>query len=92
MKITNKPIASWILIRFLTISFLLFIAVPALAGESPVTGKTLIVGSEPNFPPFTIGYTEETADGFSVELWKAVAAESHLNYSLRVRPFHQLIE
>jgi len=92
MKIANKPIASWILIHLLTIFFFLPFAGPALAAESAAAGKTLIVGSEPNFPPFAIGYSEETADGFSVELWKAVAAESHLNYTLRVRPFHQLIE
>ena len=53
---------------------------------------TLIVGSEQDFPPFATGLTDETASGFTVELWKAVAAEADLNYSIRVRPFHELLQ
>ncbi|MEI6746702.1 MAG: transporter substrate-binding domain-containing protein [Methylococcaceae bacterium] len=53
--------------------------------------KVLIVGSEQNYPPFALGLTNETADGFTVELWKAVAAESHLNSSIRVLPFHDVL-
>ena len=53
---------------------------------------TLIVGSEQDFPPFATGLTDETAGGFTVELWKAVAAEADLNYSIRVRPFHELLQ
>jgi len=66
-----------------------------LASPSPVAQtqkNTLIVGSEQDFPPFATGLTDETAGGFTVELWKAVAAEADLNYSIRVRPFHQLLE
>ena len=46
--------------------------------------KVLIVGSEQNYPPFALGLTNETADGFTVELWRAVATESHLNSSIRI--------
>jgi diguanylate cyclase (GGDEF)-like protein/PAS domain S-box-containing protein len=54
--------------------------------------STLIVGSEQNFPPFATGNTDETASGFTVELWKAVAAEAGLNYHIRVLPFHLLLD
>ncbi len=53
--------------------------------------KPLVVGSEQNYPPFALGLTDATADGFTVELWKAVAAESHLNSSIRVLPFHDVL-
>ena len=68
---------------------------PQVAIPSPVAQiqkSTLIVGSEQDFPPFATGLTDETAGGFTVELWKAVAAEADLNYSIRVRPFHELLQ
>jgi len=61
----------------------------------PVTqiqNPTLIVGSEQDFPPFATGMTDETAGGFTVELWKEVAAEADLNYTIRVLPFHQILQ
>ena len=67
-------------------------AVGAQDGGKTGGGKTLVVGSEENYPPFSTGHTDETAGGFTVELWRAVARESGLKYSLRVRPFHQLLE
>ncbi len=57
-------------------------------GELP----TLVIGSEQDFPPFATGMTDATAGGFTVDLWKAVAAEQGLAYTLRVRPFHQLLD
>jgi diguanylate cyclase (GGDEF)-like protein/PAS domain S-box-containing protein len=53
---------------------------------------TLVVGSEQDYPPFATGMTDASAGGFSVDLWKAVAAESGLNYTIVVRPFHQLLQ
>lgn len=53
---------------------------------------TLVVGSEEDYPPFATGMTDETAGGFSVELWEAVAAEAGLKYTIRVRPFRQLLQ
>lgn len=53
---------------------------------------TLIVGSEQDFPPFATGMSDESAGGFTVELWKAVASEAGLNYHIRVLPFHQLLD
>ena len=51
----------------------------------------LIVGSEENYPPFATGDSDATAGGFTVELWRAVAAEQRLTYTIRVRPFAQLL-
>jgi len=53
---------------------------------------TLIVGSEQDYPPFATGMTDDTAGGFTVDLWKAVAAEAGLNYTIRVRPFRQILQ
>ena len=55
-------------------------------------GKTLVVGSEQDFPPFALGYTDATADGFTVKLWQAVAQELGLKYTIRVRPFNELLQ
>jgi PAS domain S-box-containing protein len=52
---------------------------------------TLVVGSEQDYPPFATGMSDATAGGFTVDLWKAVAAETGLNYTIHVRPFHQLL-
>ena len=52
----------------------------------------LVVGSEQDYPPFAIGMTDDTADGFTVDLWKAVAAEAGLNYVIRVLPFHAILQ
>lgn len=53
---------------------------------------TLVVGSEQDYPPFATGLTDDDAGGFTVDLWRAVAAETGLKYTLRVRPFHELLE
>jgi PAS domain S-box-containing protein len=50
-----------------------------------------MVGSEQNYPPFALGLTDDTADGFTVELWRAVAAESRLNSTIQVKPFHDIL-
>ena len=57
-----------------------------------VQKDTLVVGSEQDYPPFAIGMTDDTADGFTVDLWKAVAAEAGLNYIIHVRPFHEILQ
>ncbi|WP_129127631.1 PocR ligand-binding domain-containing protein [Geomonas oryzae] len=54
--------------------------------------KTLVVGSEENFPPFSTGSTDATAGGFAVELWKEVAREAGLAYTIRVRPWGELLQ
>ena len=70
----------------------------ASATEQPILSTiqlqkdTLIVGSEQDYPPFATGMTDATAGGFTVDLWKAVAAEAGLKYSIHVRPFHQILQ
>ena len=71
-------------------------SIPNPAAIAPVPaiqrqGDTLVVGSEQDFPPFATGMTDATAGGFTVDLWRAVAAEAGLKYTIRVQPFHQLI-
>jgi signal transduction histidine kinase/CheY-like chemotaxis protein len=62
----------------------------ALAQERPA--RTLVVGSESEFPPFSTGADSATAGGFTVELWRAVARERGLAYTLRVAPFNQILQ
>jgi signal transduction histidine kinase/DNA-binding NarL/FixJ family response regulator len=62
----------------------------ALAQERPA--RTLVVGSESEFPPFSTGADSATAGGFTVELWRAVAKERGLPYTLRVAPFNQILQ
>jgi PAS domain S-box-containing protein len=54
--------------------------------------RTLVVGSEEDYPPFATGITDETAGGFTVDLWKAVAAEAGLKYIIHVRPFREVLQ
>lgn len=54
--------------------------------------RTLVVGSDQDYPPFAVGMTGGTAGGFTVELWQAVASEQKLAYTLRVRPFDELLQ
>jgi signal transduction histidine kinase/CheY-like chemotaxis protein len=54
--------------------------------------RALVVGSEEEFPPFSTGTDSATAGGFTVELWKAVAKERGLAYTLRVGPFNQILQ
>jgi polar amino acid transport system substrate-binding protein len=65
---------------------------PTQDASTPKGVKTLVVGSEQDYPPFATGTTNATAGGFTVDLWKAVAADAGLNYAIQVRPFHQLLQ
>ncbi|MHB8949124.1 MAG: PAS domain S-box protein [Rhodoferax sp.] len=67
-------------------------ASPASALAAPGAARKLVVGSEQDYPPFATGMSDATAGGFTVDLWKAVAAEAGLSYTLRVLPFHQLLQ
>ncbi|TSK05381.1 MAG: transporter substrate-binding domain-containing protein [Geobacter sp.] len=74
------------------ILILCLIASVAAAPAAIPPQKTLVVGSEENFPPFSTGSTDETAGGFAVELWKEVAREAGLAYTIRVRPWGELLQ
>ncbi|MBC7858768.1 MAG: transporter substrate-binding domain-containing protein [Burkholderiaceae bacterium] len=77
-------------IRLLTLAWLILFA--QAAGAQSITTKTLVVGSELDYPPFAIGATDATADGFTVKLWQVVAHEAGLQYVIRVKPFHELLQ
>lgn len=68
-----------------------------IASEQPALStiqmqkEVLIVGSEQDYPPFAIGMTDATASGFTVDLWKTVAAEVGLNFKIKVGPFHEIL-
>jgi PAS domain S-box-containing protein len=66
--------------------------VDGIARAQSDSAMPLIVGSEEDYPPFSIGKSNETASGFTVELWKSVAAEQGLNYEIRVLPFRQILD
>jgi ABC-type amino acid transport substrate-binding protein len=74
----------------LQITFLLLLLSLNAVGQADE--QVLIVGSEQDYPPFALGLTDETADGFTVELWRAVAAEAHLDSTIRVLPFHEILQ
>jgi len=80
------------LIIFNSLIIFLFLLLTGLNQAAADENKTLIIGSEQDYPPFAIGASDPTASGFTVDLWKTVAAESGLNYTIQVRPFHQLLE
>jgi signal transduction histidine kinase/DNA-binding response OmpR family regulator len=75
----------------------LLVGATLLAGSSLAvakdnTGRPLVVGSEQDYPPSSVGQTDATAGGFTVDLWRAVARESGLNCTIRVAPFGQILE
>ena len=72
---------------WLVVAALVMVCPPVAAQNS----RTLVVGSEQDFPPFAVGMTDATASGFTVQLWQAVAKEQGLDYVLRVRPFDELL-
>lgn len=63
---------------------------PAISNAQEMD-RELIVGSEVDFPPFALGQADSEPDGFTVELWKAVAKEMGIKYKFRVRPFDELL-
>ncbi|HNV59083.1 MAG TPA: PAS domain S-box protein [Rhodoferax sp.] len=100
-RTVSQSFAEVFLCSLIVVFFAFFQSTVAAQGAaSPVTSNvrpaalqaTLVVGSEQDFPPFATGMTDASAGGFTVDLWKAVATEAGLDYALRVRPFHQLLQ
>ena len=79
-----------LLLRFIV--FLQLLMAGGMVFASDLTTQTLVIGSEQDYPPFALGQTDTEADGFTVELWKEVAKEAGLSYTIRVRPFHQILQ
>ncbi len=51
---------------------------------------TILVASEPSYPPFCIVDEDGNADGFSVDLIKAAAEVMHLNIKFKVGPWAEI--
>ena len=85
---------SWSLRRSIGCSVLaLSLALVQLVVAADGAPKTrLIVGSELDFPPFALVREGGRADGFTAELWQAVAREAHLDATITIGPFHQLLD
>lgn len=70
------------LLFFVSLVYLLF--PPTLIANKQNEEIVLTVGSEPDYPPFCIVNSSGEADGFSVELLKAVADEMGLKLKFRI--------
>ena len=71
---------------------LVFTALIFISAMNNSSAKPLIVGSEQDYPPFALGLTNTTADGFTVQLWQAVATEAQLDWTIQVLPFHEVLQ
>jgi len=56
-----------------------------------IPGRSLLVGSELDYPPFALVKPDRTASGFTVELWQAVAQEAGLQSTIQTGPFHEIL-
>lgn len=56
-----------------------------------VKKQKLIVGCELSYPPFSLTKPDQSPDGFTVDLWEAVAKEAGLDYEFKVAPFHEVL-
>ena len=88
MEVGTRLVLTGLRAAWLVAAALMLVCLPGTAQNS----RTLVVGSEQDFPPFAVGMTDASAGGFTVELWKAVAKEQGLAYTLRVRPFDELLQ
>ncbi len=61
------------------------------AAANVSTSRTLVVGSEVDYPPFALGAPGGQPSGFTPALWQAVAGEVGLRYRFQVAPFHELL-
>ncbi|MDY7573916.1 EAL domain-containing protein [Actimicrobium sp. CCI2.3] len=86
---TWRPCRTQVISGLLLLFLVLFGAAANAAGS--LSRNALIVDSEQDYLPFSTGMTDDTAGGFTVDLWKAVAEEAGLPYILHVRPFHEVL-
>lgn len=69
--------ASWStprVVRLALLSLALAAGVIAPATSHDAPQRELVVGSEVDYSPFALGEADGEPDGFTVELWKAVAS------------------
>ncbi|MCX7150542.1 MAG: transporter substrate-binding domain-containing protein, partial [Rhodocyclales bacterium] len=73
----------------MSLAFAAGIVAPATSHGAPE--RELVVGSEVDYPPFALGEAGGAPDGFTVELWQAVAKEMGFKYRFRVQPFNEIL-
>ncbi len=54
--------------------------------KDTITGKTtkITIASEPDYPPFCLVDKNGKADGFAIELFKAIAKEEHIETTIKI--------
>ncbi len=88
MTVTLKPAT----FAFLNGLFaLLIVLLLPVAGAHAEPSRSLVIGSEVDYPPFALGGPGSEPSGFTVELWRAVAQEAGLQYTFEVAPFHDIL-
>lgn len=75
------------LVIFLSVTLLLPLSTGWAASSPSVTLRS---ASEFDYPPFAIVKSDGSADGFSVELLKAVAKSEKMDISFKVGPWHSI--
>lgn len=89
--ITSRPLRKTILKRWAACLLMLLSlsTVGALKAE-PTPDRVLVVGSEIDYPPFAIVNDRGEADGFTVDLFKAVAQVMELKVRFRTGPWDEV--
>ncbi len=80
------------MVRVILLLALFFSPATILAGEkrTPALKSQLVVGSELDYPPYALVNEQGRADGFSVDLFKAVAEVMGFAVSFRVGPWEEV--
>ncbi|SEH04377.1 transporter substrate-binding domain-containing protein [Candidatus Venteria ishoeyi] len=94
MKIMQQIVADNLFIMLILVGIFLSFSALAQQSDSPVVTsalpKILVVGSELDYPPFAIVNDKGEADGFSIDLFKAVARVMDLDIRFRVGPWNEV--
>jgi len=69
---------------------LVIFSVSDVRGEEPRQRIRIVVGSELDYPPYALVTPKGEADGFSVDLMKAVCAALEIDVSFRVGPWNEV--
>ena len=81
-----------VLCQLVVIAISLGLMPPAVSAENLLKANPRILksASELDYPPFALVRADGTADGFSVDLLKAVAHAVGLEVSIHVGPWHEI--
>ncbi|MBN1198097.1 MAG: transporter substrate-binding domain-containing protein, partial [Bacteroidales bacterium] len=86
---TNR--LSWLLALWLPLSAFMISAQQLVLGQpSDSFQDTIIIASEPDYPPYCIVEENGEAAGFSIDLFKAVAKEAGLKIRIKVGIWNQI--